>query len=329
MKSAKYKTAIEQFNNSNVLIIGDVMVDTYLWGEAERISPEAPVPVVRSGKEENRLGGAANVALNIKSLGATPYLCSVIGSDTAGQKFQSLLKENDISTQGLVKSSKRLTTQKTRIFSNNQQMLRYDEETTAELDNELSQKLFKRIKTLLEEVEVVIFQDYDKGVLHQNLISRIIELCQQQGIPTAVDPKKKNFFSFKHCTLFKPNLRELEEGLNLEFRSISKEQLDKAGQQLIQHLPHQNTFVTLASKGVWVRNEQRSTIIPAHAQNVADVSGAGDTVISIASLGLITDLNIFDIAEIANIGAGIVCQEVGVVPVDKGRLLQKVNAQLS
>jgi rfaE bifunctional protein kinase chain/domain len=329
MKEAEFQRTIKAFEGKTVLIAGDVMVDTYLWGEAERISPEAPVPVVRAKDKEHRLGGAANVALNIKALGGTPLLCSVIGQDDTGDSFKQLLQEYQLSEKGLIETDQRPTTQKSRIFSKNQQMLRLDKETTKPLSESLINKLSKRIVQLLSEVDVLIFQDYDKGTLTPPLIKKVIKASKEEGVPTTADPKQRHFFEFNHVTLFKPNLHELKTALNSNIPKVTQNVLEQAGKQLLEQLPHNITFVTLADKGIWARYDGQSKIIPAHARNVSDVSGAGDTVISIASLGLTTELPIFKIAELANIGAGVVCKEVGVVPITKEKLLKEVSTLLS
>jgi rfaE bifunctional protein kinase chain/domain len=318
------------FNDLRALIIGDVMVDAYLWGIVERISPEAPVPVVSVSKRENRLGGAANVALNIKSLGATAYLCSVVGRDQKGAEFLELLDRENISRQGIVESNNRLTTTKFRVIGNNAQMLRVDEEQTHALDKTEADALLSKIKDLLEyeKINVLIFQDYDKGVISRALIEKVVKIALEKEIPVVVDPKKANFLHFKDVTLFKPNLKEIKEGLKIDFDENNDEELEKAIATLQEKLGAKVILNTLSEKGVFIRwhenGSYKSEKIPAYLRNISDVSGAGDTVISVAALCLAQGLDAPDMAAIANLSGGIVCEEVGVVPVNKTKLQDEV-----
>ncbi len=323
------------FNNLNVLIIGDVMVDAYLWGKVERISPEAPVPIVSVKKRENRLGGAANVGLNIKALGANAYLCAVIGNDQKGEEFLELLDTEDISKQGIVKSNKRVTTTKFRVIGNNAQMIRVDEEHTNPLDNEETNTLRLNITNLMdqEKIDVIIFQDYDKGVITPELIKEIVSLANSRSIPVVVDPKKEHFLDFKNVSLFKPNLKEIKEGLKIEFDENNPLELEKAISLLQESVKAQIVLNTLSDKGIIVRWKEdgqfKSDKFPAHYRNISDVSGAGDTVISVAALCLASGAEIQDMAAIANLAGGIVCEEVGVVPINKSKLQDEVIRTLS
>lgn len=314
------------FNGLNVMIIGDVMVDSYIWGQVERISPEAPVPIVAVEKRENRLGGAANVALNIKALGANPVLCSVIGNDTKGNEFFDLLTNEKMTIEGIVRSNQRLTTTKFRVFGNHAQMLRVDEETTCDLNQEEFDQLFERISDLLKNngADVIIFQDYDKGIITPALIEKVVYLAKQKSIPVVVDPKKKNFLEYKNVTLFKPNLKEIREGLNIDIEEDSKENIEKAVARLKELLNADIILNTLSSKGVFIKWNGGQQHITAHLRNISDVSGAGDTVISVAALCLAKDVEPVDMAAIANLAGGLVCEEVGVVPIDKNKLQDEV-----
>ena len=318
------------FNDLRALIIGDVMVDAYLWGSVERISPEAPVPVVSVSKRENRLGGAANVALNIKSLGATAFLCAVVGKDQKGAEFLELLDREHISRQGIVESNNRLTTTKFRVIGNNTQMLRVDEEQTHPLDKTEAEALLSKIKDLLEyeKINVLIFQDYDKGVISRALIEKVVKIALEKEIPVVVDPKKANFLNFKDVTLFKPNLKEIKEGLKIDFDENNDKELEKAIATLQEKLGARMILNTLSEKGVFIRwhenGSYKSEKIPAHLRNISDVSGAGDTVISVAALCLAQGLDAPDMAAIANLSGGIVCEEIGVVPVNKTKLQDEV-----
>jgi len=326
-----YPKIFEAFNNQKVVIIGDVMVDTYLWGRVERISPEAPVPIVAVDKRSNRLGGAANVALNIKALGGTPFLCSVIGKDLKGEEFLSLLTEQDMVSEGIFQSPDRITTTKFRIIGNNTQMLRVDEEVESELNQNENSILLDKIENILasETPDVIIFQDYDKGVITASLISEVIKKASKANIPIVVDPKKKNFSHYRDLTLFKPNLKELKEGLNIDINLSEKDKAIKAIKQLMQDRNFDIVMTTLSEEGIIIcaREDNKDIVthtIPAHVRSVSDVSGAGDTVISVASLCLTLKLTAYEIAAISNLAGGLVCEEVGVVSVDKQRLLEEV-----
>jgi rfaE bifunctional protein kinase chain/domain len=320
----------KNFNKLNVLIVGDVMIDSYYFGKVDRISPEAPVPIVSVDKKDSRLGGAANVALNIKALGATPILCSVIGNDDDGEKFLRLLNDEGLTAEGLIKSNERITSVKTRIIGNKHQVLRVDSENNHPLSQKEHTKVFKSINALLNDkkIDVVIFQDYDKGCITKELIKNVVDTCNQNNIPTAIDPKKINFTSYKNVTLFKPNLKELREGLNIELEPNNTNEIEKAIDLLNKDQKNKITFITLSEYGVIIKDEEIKKHIPAHTRNIADVSGAGDTVISVASLCLALNQPINMIAEIANLAGGIVCESVGVVPVDKDQLLSEAISNL-
>jgi rfaE bifunctional protein kinase chain/domain len=323
------------FNNLSALIIGDVMVDAYLWGKVERISPEAPVPIVSVNKRENRLGGAANVGLNIKSLGATAYLCAVIGNDQKGNEFLELLDNEDIPKQGIVRSDNRVTTTKFRVIGNNAQMLRVDEEHTKPLNEKESDGLRLNITKLLEleKIDVIIFQDYDKGVITPALISEVVAIANSENIPVVVDPKKEHFLDFKNVSLFKPNLKEIKEGLKIDFDESNPVELEKAISTLQETVNARIVLNTLSDKGIIVRWQEdgqfNSQKFPAHYRNISDVSGAGDTVISVAALCLASGIEVPDMAAIANLSGGIVCEEVGVVPINKTKLQDEVIRTLS
>ncbi|MEI6682614.1 MAG: bifunctional ADP-heptose synthase [Bacteroidota bacterium] len=329
-KEGNYKKLFKDFNKLNILIIGDVMVDSYLWGKVERISPEAPIPIVALRKREHRMGGAANVAMNIRSMGANPILCSVIGTDDKGDLFLELLKKEKIDDVGIVRSTRRITTTKFRIFGNAFQMLRVDEE----MDNDLVQgdflTLIRVIDQILTKVKIdgIIFQDYDKGVITQKLIAEVVKRAQAHDIPVSVDPKKKNFMFYRQVTLIKPNLKELKEGMNLSDDLKETDEVVKTAQQLGQQLDCRYVLTTMSEKGVMMsmkdNREEKNIFIPAHMRMISDVSGAGDTVISIASLCLALKRTPYEIAFISNLAGGLVCEEVGVVPVSKEKLLKEV-----
>ncbi len=314
------------FKEKSILVIGDVMIDAYVNGQVSRVSPEAPVPIINFSNKEERLGGAANVALNLKELGATPILCSVIGDDEAADNFNELLTNKSLPTHGMVQSPNRKTTVKTRVIGNNQHLLRIDNEHTHDINTEEENKIIARVKEIIEseKIDAIIFEDYNKGLLTEKVIESCISIANENNIITTVDPKKKNFFSYKNVTLFKPNLKELKEGLNVLFNFSDKSAFERAANELIQALHCEKLFVTLSEHGVFIQEKEKRAYIPAHIRNIADVSGAGDTVISVATLCLTAGCSNTQVAEIANLAGGLVCESVGVVSIDKEKLRAEV-----
>jgi len=315
------------FSKLNVLIIGDVMIDSYLWGKVDRISPEAPVPIVAISKKENRLGGAANVAINIQALGGTPVLCSVIGNDTNGRLFIELLQQLDMPSEGILQSNDRPTTVKTRVIGNNAQMLRVDEERDEDISTTERKQLVTRIENILsrKKIDVIIFEDYDKGVINKSLIESVVKKARYLGIPIAVDPKKRNFNHYKNVTLFKPNLKELREGMKLDLEKGKLPEIQQAVRKLCTEHHIEIALVTLSDLGVLVQDDKNDELISAHHRNIADVSGAGDTVISVAAMCLALNTSSTLLASLANLAGGMVCEQVGVVPIAKQQLLAEAQ----
>lgn len=309
---------LQKLESHEVLIIGDVMLDRYLTGAVSRISPEAPVPVVLHHATEDRLGGAANVALNVRALGGVPVLCSVVGSDEGGNILQHLLPAAGIMADGIVASAERQTTVKTRVLGNNQQMLRIDSEDTHDLAGEEARLFLQKVSLLLDErnIRVIIFQDYNKGVLTEAVIRAVIAEARKRGILTAVDPKKANFFAYQGVDLFKPNLKEIRDSAPFAVHA-ELESLQRASDFLRERLQNRLTMITLSEKGLFLDGgtETGGRIFPTVPRNVADVSGAGDTVISVAALGLAAGLDLEVIAALSNLAGGQVCEFPGVVPV--------------
>jgi D-glycero-beta-D-manno-heptose-7-phosphate kinase len=319
------------FKSLKVGVIGDVMLDTYIWGKVDRISPEAPVPIVSLHHKEQRIGGAGNVAINCSSLGARVFILGVTGHDEEADELELLLKQSMIDTTGLVKSAKRMTTNKTRVISRNQQMMRLDAEITDDIDPDDEKVLLDRLAEFIahEDPNILIFEDYNKGVLTEKTIEEAIALCRASGVITAVDPKRKNFFKYKGVDIFKPNMKEVQEGLNLIFETSDIYQLRNIHEQLHKHLEHKVSLITLTEKGIFYQQLQNAAIIPSHLRNVADVSGAGDTVIAVAALVYAVTKNAHVMAEIANIAGGLVCEQVGTVAVDREKLLRECELLLS
>lgn len=320
----------DKFNSLNILIIGDVMIDAYWWGGVNRISPEAPVPVCAVNDKESRLGGAANVALNIAAMGANPILCSVVGEDYQGHQLCELMEKQNMDTKGIVFSSNRPTTIKTRIIGNKTQMLRIDEETDVNISLSEEKVFVAKIEEIIntEKINAIIFQDYDKGVITEGVITKIIEIAKRKNIPVTVDPKKRNFTAYKNVDLFKPNLKELKEGLKIDFDNVDKDVLVEASLLLHYKQKIDKVFITLSERGVFMmdftKKEAEVTMLPACLRKISDVSGAGDTVISLATLCLALGLDSQIIANISNFAGGLVCESVGVVPIDKNKLLSEL-----
>ncbi len=314
-----------------VAVVGDIMLDTYWWGNVDRISPEAPVPVVVLDEKELRIGGAGNVALNTVALGTPTVLFSVIGNDDDGKTLLSLLERNNIQTANIVVSDDRITTNKTRIISRNQHMLRLDAEMTKDINDSEQLLLLNSFTNFIktERPSVVIFEDYNKGVLTEEVNQRMIAICAQNNIVTTADPKRKNFFSYKGVTIFKPNLKEVKEGLNVLLDDVNENFLKNIHRQLENRLNHSISLITLSEKGIFYQHGDSSKVIPTHIRTIADVSGAGDTVIAVASLVYAKTKDINLSAAMANIAGGLVCEEVGTAAINKNKLLQECRELLS
>ena len=307
------------------------MIDTYFNGKVDRISPEAPVPIVSVHHEEHRLGGAANVALNIRALEANPIICSVIGKDEKGKTFIDICKKEGIDTRGVIASKDRITTVKTRVIGNNHQLLRVDIEDLGELSDEVSNQLISSVKNIIssDKIDVIIFEDYDKGVINEKIIKEVVAEANKHNIPTSVDPKKNNFLNYHSVSLFKPNLKELREGTKIDFKRSTEDNFNRAIDKLKNELNAKMIFVTLSEEGVYLKSDTDEVRIPAHLRDIADVSGAGDTVISVASLCLALNQDERMIAFLSNLAGGIVCEKVGVVPIDKNILLQEAISSIT
>lgn len=310
----------DTFKDKKVLVLGDVMLDAYIYGSVKRISPEAPVPVINVERREKRLGGAANVALNVQALGAKPILCSVVGDDEEGAAFSDLLLKRGITDKGIIRSQKRITTVKHRVLSGSQHLIRIDSEMDDPL-NELDRKsLQSHISGLIDECDLIIFEDYDKGCLDTDTIKKTITQANKAGKITAVDPKKRNFLHYENCTLFKPNLKEMREGLGISVDPTQIKSLKAGVDQLNTSINAEQALITLSEHGVYYQNSKENGRLPAHLRSISDVSGAGDTVISVAALTLAAGMPLAFVAELANLGGGIVCESPGVVPIDLDRL---------
>ena len=322
-----FKTLFQGFNDKKVLIVGDAMIDAYMWGEVNRMSPEAPVAVIEVKKHENRLGGAANVALNLKALGANPILCSVVGTGNKGVLFNKLMEESKLSTAGILSTNKRKTTIKTRVIAEKKHQLRIDEEETYPILQ--VEEFLKLTISLMDGIDVVILQDYNKGVLTPEIIKGVITTANKKEIPAIVDPKKLNFNCYKNCTIFKPNLAEIKAGMQIDFDANNIAQIEKATEKLRKQLSSKGVLLTLSERGICINSEKEFKYTPAFKKNIIDVSGAGDTVISVAALCLASNMDYTDLSVLSSLAGGIVCEEAGVVPINKEKLFTQALKYIS
>ena len=322
MSDMDFEKLFSGFTQLKVAVIGDIMLDTYWWGKVDRISPEAPVPVVAVIKKEQRIGGGANVAFNVHSLGANVSVLSIIGKDDDGEQLMKLLETSGIGTKYIVQSAERITTNKIRIISRNQHMLRLDAEMAEDISTANEDKLLYAVEQFIaaESPDVMIFEDYNKGVLTPLIIDGVISLCKKHNIITTVDPKRKNFLAYKGVDIFKPNFKEVKEGLNLPADDISLNLLKDIHVLLQERLNHKVSFITLSEKGVFYQQDKQAALLPTHIRDIADVSGAGDTVIAVASLVYAVSKDAALMAQVSNIAGGMVCEEVGTVAIDAKKL---------
>jgi rfaE bifunctional protein kinase chain/domain len=328
LSHTKLESLADAFSKARIAVIGDLMLDRYLFGTVSRFSPEAPVPILDIHRDELRLGGAANVANNINTLSATAYLIGVVGDDSKGVRLRNMLEEKGLSSAGIISDPDRPTTIKTRVIAASQQMLRVDHERKHYVSAAVEEKIFGYLDSIADSLDAIIFEDYNKGVLSPKLIRRVIALADAKGIPIFVDPKHDNFFEFKKATVFKPNRKEMEDALGLHFNGDGK--LQEAGFKLLEMLEAENILLTLSDKGMMLfeRGEQVPYTIPTRAQQVADVSGAGDTVIATLAVASACGATVREAAMMANRAAGIVIEELGIVPIYKEKLFDALIEDL-
>jgi D-glycero-beta-D-manno-heptose-7-phosphate kinase len=330
MQTIDFDNLFNKFNSLKIGVIGDVMLDTYWWGKVDRISPEAPVPVVAVSKKEQRIGGAGNVALNLVSLGASVHVVSLVGNDDEGKQLIDLFGNEKINAAYTIKSKDRITTNKIRIISRNQHMMRLDAEVVHKISTTEETEIIEAFKKYVaaEKPNLVILEDYNKGLFTEKVIQEVIMICKTNNIITAVDPKRKNFFAYKNVDIFKPNLSEIKEALNIIVDTVSENALQEMHKALQEKLQHKISFITLSEKGVYYQTENEKAIIPSHIRSIADVSGAGDTVIAVACIVYAATQNVLLMAEMANIAGGLVCEEVGTVAIQKSKLLEECKQLL-
>ncbi|MEI8103070.1 MAG: D-glycero-beta-D-manno-heptose-7-phosphate kinase [Chlorobium sp.] len=320
MRTDSIESILNSFRSKRIAVIGDIMLDKYIFGHVSRISPEYPVPVVDVTHEDHRLGGAANVALNTLSLGAETLLIGVTGDDINRKILLELLRGRGLTTEGIICDTLRPTTSKTRILSQNHHITRVDVESRKEIDKRIEEEIIGSFENIIGSIDAVILEDYNKGLLSATLIQRIIASAKTKGVPVLVDPKHLNFFTYKESTLFKPNLSEMATSLGIVLQN-NNEAVEEGCRQLQEKIQAETIIVTRSDKGMTIF-DGTFTHIPATSLEVADVSGAGDTVIGVLALGLAAGTDIVTNAIIANLAAATVCQEVGAVPVRPEKLLK-------
>jgi len=309
---------LERARGKRVAVIGDFMLDRHITGAVKRISPEAPVPVVEVEDERSSLGGAGNVVANLASLGVVPVAFGVCGKDAARDLMLQHLDAFGCDRTGLTELADRGTTQKTRIIAHDQHVVRVDRESQSPLTDADIARLLDSFDAALDKLDAVILQDYNKGVLTAPVIAHALSKSVARGIPVSVDPKFDNFMTYKRAHLFKPNLREAERALGM--RIADDASLEDACGRLLKMLEPDVLMITRGERGMTICTRDGKTTIPTHARDVADVSGAGDTVISTFVACEMGGASVLEAATLANVAAGIVCEQVGVVPIQKDRL---------
>ncbi|HMN23599.1 MAG TPA: D-glycero-beta-D-manno-heptose-7-phosphate kinase [Ignavibacteriaceae bacterium] len=311
------------FKGKRIAVIGDMMLDIYFWGDVKRISPEAPVPVLEVGNEFYRFGGAANVALNISALNGIAEPIGIIGYDNYGTIFNSLLSDQKIAQRGIIVDESRPTTAKTRVIADSQHIVRIDKESKETIGKDIQNKIFNYVKSIIKNLDGIILQDYNKGVLSSSLINQLIELANKNKKLLTVDPKFNNFYEYKNVTVFKPNKKEAGDILGMEIKTDAD--ISFAGNTLLKKLNAKNILLTLGEDGIAVFEKNKpEKRMPTKARKVADVSGAGDTVISTLTLALAAGANIYEASYLANYAGGIVCEEVGIIPIELDKLFDTV-----
>lgn len=317
------------FNNKKVLVIGDVGVDEYVLGHVRRISPEAPVPVLEVDQEDCRLGLSGNVAQNIQSLGGTPFLLSIVGMDTGAETLKRLLKENQISTDFLLYDSQRPTTRKTRVMAQHHHLVRVDYETRQMLSPQLVENLLAKAEELIPKVDVVILQDYAKGVISESVVQRVVKVAQQNQKLVLMDPHRlQSLDSYRGVDLLKPNFDEALAlmGMSHEEFMMKAGSITELGQALRARVDSQWVVLTQGKEGMMIFDGQNVLQVPTFARQVFDVTGAGDTVIAALALGLASQFTMAEACVLANFAAGVVVGKIGCVPCQKSEIIEYMGA---
>ncbi len=323
IEQERVKELIRNTEGRRIAVVGDIMLDQYFWGSVSRISPEAPVPVVEVHAESIRLGGAANVAHNITALGAHPFLVGIVGNDGNGEMLSSLMTESGLPSDGIIVDDKRATTIKSRVIAHSQHVVRFDRETTADIDASIERHVIDRLRAAMSDIDAIILQDYNKGIFTKNVIGAIIRLANEHDLLITVDPKFNHFFEYKNVTVFKPNRRELEKAFGTKLQT--DEEFCHYGIQLLKRIDAQNVLITRGRQGMTLIEKSGAVHhVPTRTRSVADVSGAGDTVIATLTAMLAAGAAIGEASAIANFAAGVVCEEIGIVPIDRDRLIDTI-----
>ncbi len=318
------KRILERFSRKRILVIGDLILDQFIWGEVSRISPEAPVPVVWAKRESYMPGGACNVAHNIKDLGASVDLVGIMGKDSAGSILSAELEKIGIDSSGIVFTDSRPTTHKVRVIAHSQQVVRIDREEIEHNSSATINAVIKTITSKIKESDAVIIEDYGKGLITASLIKKVVELGKKYKKNISVDPKKEHFRYYKGITTITPNKVETEEAVGVKIKDDAT--LKKAGERLLRRLNAKSVLVTLGEKGMCLIERGKSAIhIPTMAKQVYDVSGAGDTVIAVFSLAVASGAALPKAAYIANQAAGIVVGKIGTATVNRPELLREIR----
>jgi D-glycero-beta-D-manno-heptose-7-phosphate kinase len=316
----RLKETLQSFRGKKIAVLGDLMLDRYYWGTVQRVSPEAPVPVVEVESESVRLGGAANVAMNIQSLGGDPVLVGLIGNDHVGQSLIEMLKERNLETRGIVVDGGRPTTIKTRVIAHGQHVVRIDNELKADCPDHLVSRIIDAVRYNIRDIEGIIIEDYNKGVVTAEVIRQVIAVAGKYDKIITVDPKFNNFTEYKGVTVFKPNRREVEEVLGGRLRNI--DDVVSAGKRLLSMLSARNVLLTRGEAGMSLFEANGETMhIPTMAEHVQDVSGAGDTVIATLTMALAAGLGVREACVLANCAGGVVVGSVGIVPIEPSQLM--------
>jgi D-glycero-beta-D-manno-heptose-7-phosphate kinase len=321
---SRLRELLAGFPGKTVAVIGDLMIDRYYWGNVHRVSPEAPVPVVEVESESVRLGGAANVASNIQALGGSAVMVGLVGNDHPGEQLQALLRERGFDTSAVLIDKGRPTTVKTRVIAHGQHVVRIDNESKQDASEALAATIIDVVRRNIRSFDGVVLEDYNKGVVTREVIREVIALAREHGVPVTVDPKFNNFFEFKQVTVFKPNRREVEEVLGGKLRST--EDVVRAGKKLIELLGAENVLLTRGEEGMsLIEAGGGVTHLPTAATHVADVSGAGDTVIATLTMALAAGAGMKEACLLANCAGGVVVGSVGIVPIQPDELVAAVR----
>ena len=324
MKKQKLFNIIKKFDGKNVLVVGDIMLDRYVWGNVERISPEAPVPVVEVIKETQTLGGCGNVANNITSVGGNVRIITIVGNDIYAEELKKMLKEKKVNIDGVFLDNSRPTTVKTRIIAHNQQVVRVDKESRHQLNPQLFEKIKSYVLDIKNSIDAILISDYGKGVITKSLLSFLIKLAKKLDIPITVDPKIEHFLEYKHVTVLTPNLNEATLGMRLHKKPQTEQEIYDLGRKILAKLKPEAVVITRGPDGMTLFEKERIYHIPTRAKEVYDVTGAGDTVIAILTLCLAAGADFVSSCEISNFAAGIVVGKVGTATVTKEELINVI-----